>query len=66
MSAEHPKCVDPGHAHLIQTLTPEEWAEKQKDHRFNINEHLAALPEKVRGDYVRAIKGLARSGSSNT
>jgi hypothetical protein len=57
----HPRIVDPGHTHPIRQLTPEESAASQKEHGFDINEHLAALPEKVRDDYAKAIKRQSKT-----
>jgi hypothetical protein len=53
------RIADPGHVHPIRQLTPEESAAAQKEHGFDMSEHLAALPAKIRDDYARAIYGGA-------
>jgi hypothetical protein len=60
MSKDNPhRIADPGHVHPIRQLTPEESAAAQKEHGFDMSEHLAALPANIRDDYVRAVNRSA-------
>jgi hypothetical protein len=48
-ATEARQVIDPGHTHGCSAI-------ERPDTGFDINEHLAALPASVRGDYTDAIR----------